>query len=62
MITYLNEILQAGLFGMQAVPELQFSHENVAIYLKLLLFKSWDHKVFIFYWTSLSFDLQLRKA
>lgn len=45
MIAYLNEILWAGLFVMQAATELQFSHENLRIYLKILLLKSWDDKV-----------------
>lgn len=46
MITYLNEILWAGLFGMQAATELLFSHENFGIYSKLLLLKWWDYKDF----------------
>lgn len=46
MITYLNEILWAGLFGMQAATELIFSHEMFGIYLKLLLLKPWDYKDF----------------
>jgi len=48
-LTCLNEILWAALYGMQAATELQFSHENVRIYFKLLLLKSWDYKVFTGY-------------
>lgn len=60
MITYLNEILWAGSFGMQAATELLFSHENFGIYLKLHALEIMELQRF--YWKYLSFDLQFRKA
>lgn len=33
-------------FGIQAATELQFSCENLGIYVKTLLLQSWDYKVF----------------